>query len=307
MLHLPRTFQSQPLKTRIAPTPSGFLHIGNTLSFLYTWLLARKLGGQVQLRIDDLDKGRKRSEYVEDIFHTLKWLGMDWDSGPRNSADFERHHSQHLKLPQYQAALDKLRLQHNLYACDCSRKQWKSKSSNGLYPKTCRELEKPFHADNMAWRIKSQSCNISIDDLLSPQKQVSPHEEMGDFIIRKKDKLPAYQIGSVIDDITAGTNLIIRGEDLWGSSVAQLYLSQLLKDQTLPSASWIHHPLLVDSQGQKLSKSEGATAVMHLREKADGRTQLFRAFSAWVGMENNDMPSLDQLLQEFNPEAHIPH
>ena len=98
----------RPPRTRFAPTPSGYLHLGNAWSLALTWLLARSRGGSIHLRIDDLDAARLRPEYLEDIFASLEWLGLDWDGGPRDPADFLARHSQRLRLDRYRAALDVL-------------------------------------------------------------------------------------------------------------------------------------------------------------------------------------------------------
>ena len=97
------------IRTRLAPTPSGLLHPGNGVSFLVTWALARAAGGWILLRVDDLDGDRYRPEYLEDIFRTIDWLGIDYDAGPKNIADFEQHWSQHLRIPQYNDYLHQLR------------------------------------------------------------------------------------------------------------------------------------------------------------------------------------------------------
>jgi glutamyl/glutaminyl-tRNA synthetase len=157
---------SNPFKTRIAPTPSGFLHIGNGASFVATWVLARVNAGKILLRIDDLDAERMRPEYVEDIFKTLDWLGLDWDEGPFSVADFSQNWSQHLRLDLYEKALSDLQKTGDLYICNCSRKDIKLRSKNGLYPNTCRENRlsndgktsarfetSPTLTQNTAWRI----------------------------------------------------------------------------------------------------------------------------------------------------------
>ena len=153
-------------KTRIAPTPSGFLHLGNGAAFVATWVLARVNAGKIMLRIDDLDAERMRPEYVEDIFKTLDWLGLDWDEGPFSVEDFSQNWSQHLRLDFYEKALSDLQKTGDLYVCNCSRKDIKLRSKNGLYPNTCREnrllndeqtsarLETaPTLMPNTAWRI----------------------------------------------------------------------------------------------------------------------------------------------------------
>ena len=163
-------------KTRIAPTPSGLLHEGNGASFILTYALARAYAGQILLRIDDLDAERMRLEYLDDIFKTLDWLGVEWDEGPTSVADFQQNWSQHHRLDLYQNALEELKntvtqsvsglqldgakatmaqnaLKGMVYACECSRKQINAASLNGLYPQTCRLKYLDFKTKEMAWRI----------------------------------------------------------------------------------------------------------------------------------------------------------
>ncbi|MEO7424697.1 MAG: glutamate--tRNA ligase family protein, partial [Fibrobacteria bacterium] len=142
------------MKTRLAPTPSGFLHAGNAWSFVLTWLLARSQGGTVRLRIDDLDTARFRDGYGEDIFASLRWLGLDWDTGPRTVAEVKGIYSQQSRLGKYRAALEALAGREEaggplIYACACSREQVKraagASGRPGVYPGTCRDKA-------IAWR-----------------------------------------------------------------------------------------------------------------------------------------------------------
>src|SRR5690606_41991801 len=125
------------LVTRIAPTPSGLLHLGNAWSFTLTWLAARAAGGHVWLRIDDLDAARAQDEYLEDIFASLRWLGLDWDAGPRDLADFEAAHSPQSRLDRFRATVDILKGNGRAYACSCTRSQLRA--SGRVYPRVVRE------------------------------------------------------------------------------------------------------------------------------------------------------------------------
>ncbi|QNP52820.1 hypothetical protein H9L05_03570 [Hymenobacter qilianensis] len=113
---------NDPVRGRLAPTPSGYLHLGNAVNFVLTWLLVRRAGGHLHLRIDDLDRARLRPAYLENIFQTIRWLGLDYDTGPRDAEEFEQAYSQQHHLAEYQAMLDDLRSKSGLvYACTCSR------------------------------------------------------------------------------------------------------------------------------------------------------------------------------------------
>lgn len=123
-------------KTRIAPTPSGYLHLGNVLSFLITVTLGKRYGAKLLLRIDDLDTTRTRKEFVCDIFSTLEFVGIPWDEGPRDYKDYRENFPQSIRLPEYEAALDQLRKHGHLFACTCSRKTITAANPNGAYPVT---------------------------------------------------------------------------------------------------------------------------------------------------------------------------
>jgi glutamyl/glutaminyl-tRNA synthetase len=149
-------------KTRLAPTPSGYLHLGNVYSFLYTTAFAHHTGAKVLLRIDDLDKDRSRPQYIQDIFDTLEFMGIPWDEGPRNAAEFEKEYSQNHRLGLYTEALNKLKSDGLLYACNCSRSQL---SELGEYAGTCRDKNLSFDAPGVNWRLRTPaSMSIKVKD-----------------------------------------------------------------------------------------------------------------------------------------------
>ena len=298
-----------PLKTRLAPTPSGFLHIGNGASFVATWALARAYGGSVLLRIDDLDAERMRLEYIEDIFKTLDWLGLDWDEGAYSVEDFSKNWSQHLRLEAYEKALKDLQETGDLYACNCSRKDIRLASTNGLYPNTCRDkrLQKNENAanyeKNTAWRIVVEADKVvqfhhlekipplsilSNFEQKTPTFSVNLSEQMGDFVVRQKNGLPAYQLASLVDDGLFGINCIVRGQDLLHSTAAQIFLAEKLNDTSFLSTTFWHHPLLTDTQGVKLSKSEGATSLLDFRQRNNSAAIVVRQAAAWLGCADFD-------------------
>ncbi len=133
------------LRTRLAPTPSGFLHVGNALNFLLTEALAKRAGGTILLRIDDLDAERVRPEYVQDIFDSLHWLDISWQEGPRNPAELADRWSQHLRLARYHTLLGQLRELGALYACDCTRQT--------VEHCKCVSRGLPFDKENVTWRF----------------------------------------------------------------------------------------------------------------------------------------------------------
>ena len=257
----PLSSPSAPIVSRLAPTPSGFLHLGNALNFTLTWLLTRRAGGTLHLRIDDLDRARFRPAYLDNIFQTLEWLGLDYDAGPTGPDDFERHYSQRHFLPTYEAALQAVRTAHlgRFYACRCSRTDLAraTPAPNGAYPGTCRAGTVSLDTPETAWRAHlPEEARITFTDLHQGPLAIALAHELGDFIVRKKDGVAAYQVASVLDDVRLGVNFIVRGLDLLPSTAAQLWLATVLPGtESFRQTRFFHHSLLLDEAGQKLSKS----------------------------------------------------
>jgi glutamyl/glutaminyl-tRNA synthetase len=269
------------LRSRIAPTPSGYLHIGNAFNFILTWLWVRKEGGSLHLRIDDLDAPRIKPEYVDDIFYTLNWLGLDWDKGPQTVAEQEKQFSQKHRVGVYTSLINKLMHNGNTFACSCSRKELATYSQ---YPGTCRLKGLPLNNPDCSLRIVTPQNNpIRFKDYVDGEVTVNLYNEMRDFIIRRRDGIPAYQIASLIDDIDFKINLIVRGRDLITSTAAQLYLAELAGDEVFRKATFYHHPLLMDEIGEKLSKSAGSDSIKTWRGKSENPEQLYQLFSKMLG------------------------
>lgn len=269
--------------TRIAPTPSGFLHIGNMFSFSLTAALARREGARVLLRIDDMDRERVQREYVQDIFDTLRFMEIPWDEGPRDVEEFEREYSQVHRLPLYRAALARLRDAGAVYACACSRAQVLRASPDGVYPGTCRDLGLDLDAEEVSWRLRTSAGPAS--GVSGAGNFASPAElpaAMRDFVVRKKDGFPAYQLTSVVDDLHYGIDLIVRGQDLWASTLAQYYLSYALGADAFREIRFYHHPLLT-AGGGKLSKSAGATSIRYLRRQGMKREDIYALIARFSG------------------------
>ena len=245
--------------TRIAPTPSGYLHLGNIFSFAVTAELARRAGAEILLRIDDLDRERAQPEYVEDIFETLRFMDIPWDRGPRDAAEFGRDWSQLGRLSLYREALSLLREGGMVFGCSCSRAEVLRMSEDGGYPGTCRERGVGLDVREVSWRLRTDATNELLDNARLPA-------EMRDFVVRKKDGFPAYQLSSLVDDLHYGVDLIVRGQDLWASTLAQLYLSYSLGAASFRDARFYHHPLVM-AGGEKLSKSAGSTSIQYLRKQ----------------------------------------
>ncbi len=290
------------LRTRIAPTPSGVLHLGNAWSFTLTWLAARATGGSVHLRIDDMDAARSRPEHVEDIFAALTWLGLDWDSGPRDAAEFRASHSQRLRLDRYRAALDVLRSRGCVYACTCSRTQVRQSGAGNtmVYPGTCRDRE-GVSAGKHALRFRLETGTARVRDPEGSAFVLHPERDLGDFILLRKNGDPAYQLTSLVDDEEVGVNFVVRGLDLMPSTGAQVALAHALGLRHFPQARFWHHSLVLDDHGEKLSKSTGSESLEALRQRYKAPEVLFRWFAVALGRSVEGVRTARDLLPGFSP------
>ena len=254
-------------RSRIAPTPSGFLHPGNGAAFLLTHRLVSERKGTLLLRIDDLDAERVRPEYLEDIFDSLRWLGIDWDEGPGTPDELARNWSQQLRIARYLELAARLRDLGVLYACDCSRRKIRELVGDGPYPGTCRDRGLSLDTPEMAWRLQlPEVCRVSFRSWPNGEHTVDLVSAMGDPVLRQRNGQPAYQLASLADDVDQRMDLIVRGEDLLASTACQVHLARLLGFQAFAEAVFVHHPLLTDAGGRKLSKTDGDGSLKALQE-----------------------------------------
>ncbi|WP_291726424.1 glutamate--tRNA ligase family protein [Bernardetia sp.] len=300
-----KSFQ-KPIHSRIAPTPSGFLHKGNAFSFLLTWILVRKTEGTLTLRIDDIDKSRKRTEYLQDIFDTLHFLEMDWDKGAKDSQDFEKNYSQHHFLEMYQNEIEVLKTKNAVFECDCSRSvvQARHAESKNVYDGFCFNNSDKKITKKTALRINTDisiAKSVQIDDILNESLTVNIHKKMPYFIAQKKDKLPSYQLVSLIDDCRMNINVVVRGSDLIHSTAAQLFLANILEKKLFLETTFLHHNLIEDTEGNKISKSAGnkydSFSVKYFRENGGTKEIFLRQFCEWLGIESKK--SLEAILDSL--------
>lgn len=268
------------LRTRIAPTPSGYLHIGNVVNALMVWAHARAVGGHVALRIDDLDPQMSQVEYLEDIFRTIDWLGIDLDAGPSSVLEVEQAWSQQYRRAAYDAVLQTLVDQGALFACGCTRREIALVGSGGVYPGTCRDRRIPLDATDVSLRLLDDSVAL----LPFP-------------VVRLKNGLPAYHIASLVDDVSMDITWILRGADLEPSSLVQRQIACRVPGLAqFADVDIVHHRLICDERGEKLSKSRGATDVRHLRETSEGLGVVLEAVSRLHGCplvaSVHDLPSV---------------
>jgi glutamyl-Q tRNA(Asp) synthetase len=248
-----------PPVTRFAPSPTGYLHLGHVSNAVWTWGIARAAGGTVLLRIEDHDRGRCRPEYERAIREELEWLGLYPDRESRQSDDAEV----------YREALDRLGRTANVYGCRCSRadiaRLAEPEPADGeelRYPGTCRDLGIPPR-EGTGIRVGLREDTVGFDDLrLGPQQQ-TPAGQCGDLLLRDATGNWTYQLCVTVDDARQGINLVIRGEDLLASTGRQVLLGKMLGREH--PAAFLHHPLIVNREGAKLSKRDRATGIRELR------------------------------------------
>ena len=233
----------QPYVGRFAPSPTGPLHYGSLYTALASFLQARSQQGLWLLRIDDLDTPRNIIGSADNIFKTLEKFGLHWD---------KQVYYQSRYLDTYHEILDKLIKDKLVYPCTCSRK-----TVTDIYSGACRDKQIPTNRP-YALRIKTDNRNISFEDELQGLVSQNLVEQHGDFILKRKDQIIAYQFAVVIDDDRQCINHVVRGYDLLDSTPRQIYLQQILG---LITPIYMHVPVIIDEQGYKLSKQTRATAV----------------------------------------------
>ncbi len=249
--------------TRFAPAPTGYLHLGHVLNALWVWKTAHAAGdgSRVLLRIEDHDRQRSRPEFDAAILEDLAWLGFTPDGPAVRQSE---------RGAIYEDALDTLRARGLVYACECSRADIAGKP----YPGTCAAKHLP-ETPGVSLRIRLDETVERFTDLrLGPQTQ-QPSAQCGDLLARDRKGNWTYQFAAVVDDWRQGVTLVVRGEDLLDSTGRQLQLARILGRPEPPA--FLHHPLLMRSPGQKLSKSDGVTGIRDLRASGCSPVQVFAA------------------------------
>ncbi|MCH7413921.1 glutamate--tRNA ligase family protein [Belliella sp. R4-6] len=278
--------------TRIAPTPSGFLHLGNLYSFLITYALSRKFNSKILLRIDDLDLERVKKKYIQDIFDTLDFLEIGYDMGPKNVKDFKQNFSVYHRMDLYQNILEELIEKNLLFACDCSRNKIAKMHPRGFYTGYCQTRNLPFEYQETNLRIKTPVQNeLTIKTLTGCLSHKIPGI-LRDFVARKKDGSPSFQLQSVIDDLHYGVDLIVRGRDLFGSSLAQTFLASQLGENNFSHITFHHHDLIMSKKNKKLSKSAGDTSIQFLRKNGKKKEDIFLLLGKILGLKE-EIKSID--------------
>ncbi len=280
-------------RTRFAPSPNGELHVGHAFSALFSERFARERGGRFLLRIEDIDTTRTREHFVEGILEDLRWLGLDWEEPVRRQS---RH------MDDYSAITERLKKEGLLYPCFCTRRQisarlegrdgWpRDPDGRPLYPGTCRHLSAAEReariaaGEEHAWRLDMNAALRRISQPLEWREEGSgPAGERsritadparwGDVILARKDIGTSYHVAVVADDALQGITHVTRGQDLFHATAVHRLLQELLG---LPEPVYVHHPLVTDDSGRKLSKRFRDRSLRSLREGGADPAELRRA------------------------------
>jgi glutamyl-tRNA synthetase len=251
------------------------------------------------LRIDDLDSERCRPEFLDDIFASLEWLGIEPDEGPSGADEFLSGWSQHHRLDVYDRLLRQILENSNLiFACSCTRSQLPA----GPYPGTCTDKSIPLDEPSASWRIKLREPFIfKFDDLLAGNKTVDVSAETGAFVVRGKNGRPAYQVASLADDLHFNINCVVRGSDLLPSTGCQLYLDHVAEINRFGNARFLHHPLVTGADQLKLSKSKGAASLKSIRESGGEPHSVYRIVADWLdcSLRSTEISGMRQELAEM--------
>ena len=267
------------MRTRFAPAPTGYLHLGHVLNAEYVWGAARLLGAGILLRIEDHDRERSRPEFETAILDDLDWLGFTPDIFPTSAFRAGRCDGrQSDRNTLYEMAASRLRAQGLLFGCGCTRTELatarRSSSGEVIHAGRCRELRRDAEP-GLGWRVRMDDGVERFDDLrLGPQSQ-EPSTQCGDLLIRDRLGNWTYQFAVTVDDWLQEIDLVIRGIDLLESTGRQIRLARLLGRQSPPC--FLHHGLLMKSGTQKLSKSDRDTGVRDLRASGWIRAQVLNA------------------------------
>jgi len=279
---------------RLAPSPTGYLHVGHARTFWAAYQRARGAGGKLLLRMEDLDPQRSKAVFADAAIEDLQWLGIHWQEGPDVGGPF-RPYVQSRRLASYRQAWLKLLHLGRLYPCKCSRRDIENAAAaphesaspatgagaageddEPIYPGTCRRYRKivgqiagsgaaPLEMPKgLSWRflVPDGEAIEFEDENLGPQRFVAGRD-FGDFVVWRRDGIPSYQLACVVDDAAMKVTEVVRGADLLKSTARQILLNRTLG---YPDPRWYHCKLVVDDEGQRLAKRYDALSIRTLRE-----------------------------------------
>lgn len=288
---------SAPPRGRYAPSPTGEIHLGNASTALLSWLSIRARGGAYVMRLEDLDAPRVRDGAAERVLEDLAWLGLDWDEGWDRGGPHAPY-IQSARLDRYEEAFERLREAGLVYPCFCTRRDVvaaasapQSPGDEVRYPGTCRGLSpkeverKKEEGRAPSWRflVPEDAPNV-FEDLARGRVLGEPP---GDFVVRRADGVPAYQLAVVVDDAAMGITEVARGDDLLASTLRQLLLYDALD---LEPPAFAHLPLLLGDDGVRLSKRHEGTSLRELREDGARPEAIVGRLAALVGLAESAAP-----------------
>ncbi len=270
------------LKTRFAPSPTGYLHLGHVASAIYVWGLARLAQAEIILRIEDHDQSRSRKLYESSILSDLRWLGFHADHGVSSEAPSAYRQSDHFE--RYASALSSLT---KTYHCHCSRKDIQDRDPDAMksgelhYDGYCRTL-------NAGPNVRSQMPDrrVTFDDLILGHQIQVPCEQCGDLLLKDRDGFWTYNFAVCVDDVTDDIGLIIRGQDLLSATGRQIILREKLGGRS--EMNYVHHPLIYASQDHKLSKRDHSTSIAQWRESGLSAEDIIGKAAFQVGLVDKE-------------------
>jgi glutamyl-tRNA synthetase len=273
--------------TRLAPSPTGALHLGNARTFLVNWLLARQQNWRILLRIEDLDGPRVKAGADRLILEDLDYLGLDWDEGPTYQSSNQ---------PKYAKVIQQFLDSGLAYPCVCSRREVDLAASAphvedgaSIYPGTCRgkfasmEEAKKKTGKSPAVRFAASDKIVEFEDGFRGMQEFNVARELGDFVIAKSDGSAGYQLAVVVDDLASDVDVIVRGDDLLDSTPRQILIYEALgADEKIPK--YIHLPLVVGTDGRRLAKRHGDSRLATYRQNGVSRGRILTLLAKWCGI-----------------------
>jgi glutamyl-tRNA synthetase len=296
---------------RLAPSPTGGLHLGHARTFLIAWLAARHDGGRMILRIEDLDTSRARADATTSALVDLRWLGLDWDEGPDVGGP-NAPYIQSERSALYDEVLEKLKASESVYPCTCTRADIARAASaphledeGPTYPGTCAHRS-VAHATALsgrqfAWRFRVTPGLVAWDDLFQGPIELDPSRLGGDFIVARENSGHSYQLAVVADDAAMGINQVIRGADLVPSTPRQI---QLYRRLGLPEPRFGHVPMAVTPDGRRLAKRDGSFKLATLREAGVDPNRLVGSLIRSCGWSQSPDPITPrQAIGQYKPQS----
>lgn len=268
---------------RLAPSPTGLLHLGHARTF---WIAARRVlerGGTLVLRNEDLDPQRSRPEFVKAMLEDLRWLGIGWSEGPDCGGPYAPY-SQSERRSHYVESWRRLLNDGWIYPCTCSRKDLALAATapndvddEPIYPGRCRRQNRTRHVDAPAgvnWRFRvPEGEAVVFNDMRLGSQSFEAGKDFGDFVVWRRDDVPAYQLAVAVDDAEMAITEVVRGADLLKSTARQILLFRALG---IPAPAYYHCELVPDHRGERMAKRHDAASIRHLRETGLTPVQVLR-------------------------------